>query len=259
MHMLFRTVYGPELKSLYQYICSSREPLSRQHIIKAFIPTSKGGENGASPQNVEDGLSFLVSSHLIEEHEGFFVGNRINAPFPLALLKNLRDVERGTLQSRHPLDPQYSALLHHLFMSPDLLYSDNLHARANSIEDIKKLGGISKEKIQAWKRVMEYLGLGYRINRGFMCAIAPALLMPIIETLPEGQVTLQRFFEHTLDRFIPYLNSSGDVAQPIRQPLLYLAEIRQIELSPLQDSPHKAYFQPNNLRQIKWERAHATA
>jgi hypothetical protein len=104
---------------------------------------------------------------------------------------------------------------------------------------------------------MEYLGLGYRINRGFMCAIAPDLLLTIIDTLPEDQSTLQRFFEHTLDRFMPYLNSTGDVAQAIRQSLLYLAEVRQIKLSPLQDSPNKAYFQPDNLRQIKREHAHA--
>lgn len=256
--MLFRTVYGPELKSLYQFICSAGEPLSRQHIIRAFTPTAKDDENSPSPQNAEDALSFLVSSHLVDESDGAFVGNRIDQPFPLALLENLRAIERGTLQSRHPLDPQYSALLHHLFMSPDLLYSDNLHGRANSINEIKQLGGISKEKIQAWKRVMEYLGLGYRINRGFMCAIAPNLLLTIIDTLPEDQSTLQRFFEHTLDRFIPYLNSSGDVAQAIRQSLLYLAEVKQIKLSPLQDSPHKAYFQPDNLRQIKREHTHAT-
>lgn len=255
--MLFRTVYGPELKSLYQYICNSAEPLSRQQIIRVFIPVAKDGENSPSPQNAEDALSFLVSSHLIEDRDGFFVGNRINNPFSLALLENLRAIEHGTLQSNHPLDPQYSALLHHLFISPDLLYSDNLHGRANSIADIKKLGGISKEKIQAWKRVMEYLGLGYRINRGFMCTIDPDLLMTIIHTLPEPQTTLQRFFEDTLNRYLPYLNSSGDVAQAIRQSLLYLAESRQIELSPLQDSPHKAYFQPSNLRQLKRESAYA--
>lgn len=256
--MLFRTVYGPELKSLYLYICSSREPLSRQHMIRTFTPLVKDGENSPSPQNVEDALSFLVSSHLVEENDGFFVGNRIDSSFPLALLGNLRAIERGTLQSKHPLDPHYSALLYHLYISPDLLYSDNLHGRANSLDEIKKLGGISKEKIQAWKRVMEYLGLGYRTNRGFLCTIAPDLIMTIVNTLPETQTTLQRFFEHTLDRFVPCLNNSGDVAQAIRHSLLYLAETRQIELSPLQDSPHKAYFHPNNLRQIKRERAYAT-
>jgi len=257
--MLFRTVYGPELKVIYQFIQTSAEPLTRNQIVTAFIPLLHQGEVVISPQNVEDAISFLISSYLIEEHDGMFTGVNTVIPFHLALLHNLRSVELGVLDPKHPLDTQFIALISTLFMFPDALYADNLHARANSLDEIKKLGGISKEKIQAWKRVMQYLGLGYRIKRGFLCAITPALLLEIIATMPNNTATLQSFFEHTLMQFLPCLNRIGDVSHAVRHPMLYLAETGHIKLSTLQDSPQKAYFQPDNLRQIMREHMNAIA
>lgn len=66
--MLFRTVYGPELEAIYQFIASSTTPLSRRAIHTAFIPPSETAK--VSTQNVDDALSFLESAQLIEEEKG---------------------------------------------------------------------------------------------------------------------------------------------------------------------------------------------
>ena len=248
--MLFRTVYGPELKVIYQFIRSSTEPLTRLQIMTTFVPKSNHDELSVSSQNVEDALSFLVSSYLLEEQKGVYIALNSGLPFHLALLHNLRDIESGVLAPKHPLDTQFSALLGDLFILPDVLYADNLHALANSLDAIKRLGGISKEKIQAWKRVMEYLGLGYRLNRGFVCVAAPDVLRGIIALMTEDQATLQAFFEQNVTHFLPCVNRLGDVSQGVRQPMLYLAQSGYIKLTPLQDSPVRAYFHPHNLRQI---------
>jgi len=254
--MLFRTVYGPELEVTYHVVQASSQGLPRQQILTALIPTSQQGIE-ISPQNVEDALSFLVSAYLLEEQEGGLKVVSFDLPFKLALLQNLRRIESGSLTPKHPLDRLFIALFNDLFVLPDILFADNLHARANSIADIRRHGGISKEKIQAWKRVMEYLGLGYRALSGFMSAISPLLIQKILEIMPGSSSTLQACFEQVLARFLPYLSRSGDVCQAIRQPMLHLAQSGIIKLTPLQDSPSKAYFLPSNLRQITREAVYA--
>lgn len=256
--MLFRTVYGQELEAIYQYIRNWDEGVVRQKIVGAFIPTSQEANVIISPQNVEDTLSFLTSSYLLEEQDNVFRAVAIDLPFKLALLQNLRQIELGALVSKHPLDSMFFALINELFVMPNEIFADNLHTRTNNIDGIKLQGGVSKEKIQAWKRVMEYLGLGYRVQSGFMCVIHPDLLQKILLTMPERSSTLQHFFEQYVSRFLPYLNRSGDASQAIREPMLYLNKADVIKLTQLQDSPSKAYFQPHNLRFIMRESNYAS-
>src|SRR4051794_12937440 len=106
--MLFRTVYGPELRVIYQYIRASTKPLTRAEIATVFVPKIITGEGSVSPQNVEDALSFLVSSYLLDLQDGNYSAVSTDLPFPLALLRNIREIERGVLAPRHPLDPQFS-------------------------------------------------------------------------------------------------------------------------------------------------------
>lgn len=61
--MLFRTVYGPELEAIYQFIVEADIRPSRQTIYAAFIPQHPEAEP-VSTQNVDDALSFLESARL---------------------------------------------------------------------------------------------------------------------------------------------------------------------------------------------------
>jgi len=256
--MLFRTVYGQELEVIYQFIRGMDGGYHRQQIINTFIPTSQQVNLVISPQNVEDALSFLISGYLLEEVDNIFKAVSINVPFKLALLRNLRQLELGILASKHPLDRLFLTLLNELFVLPDELFADNLHTRANNLLGIKEQGGVSKEKIQAWKRVMEYLGLGYRVQSGYMFSISPAFMQDILLIMPDNSSTLQIFFEQFFSQYLPYLTRSGDAPQSIKEPLLYLSQLGFIQLTQLQDSPSKAYFQPHNLRFIMRESSYVT-
>jgi hypothetical protein len=240
--MLFRTVYGPELLAIYQYItdCNPCDaPPTKNRIHRAFLMNKK------SSQSIDDALAFLLSAGLISEQEtGFVPSNPSRKPFRIELLRRLRQLERGERSPRHPLDPLYTLLLTRLFVESNILYIEDVHAVANQLDAVEAVGGLSKEKIRAWERVMAYLGIGHRVSGGFLCTYEPTLLIEILQDWREGQGTLQDFLEHLLGEVLPYAQISGDLVSAIKQPLLHLKTTNQIELFPMQDSPTRAYFGP---------------
>jgi hypothetical protein len=68
------------------------------------------------------------------------------------------------------VDPIYTLLLDELFVKPDCLFVADVHTRANELRQVKEVGGLSREKTQAWQRVMGFLGVGRRVAGGFQCA-----------------------------------------------------------------------------------------
>lgn len=248
--MLFRTVYGPELAAIYEFIRQSDAPLPRRDLHLAFITNEAGQE--VSTQSVDDALSFLESAHLIAETKGRFA---VRVPlstrsFRVGLLRQLRLLELGQLKPLHPLDPHYLAIVTRLFIEPNQLFVNDVHQEANQLDEISTHGGLSREKLQAWRRVMAYLGLGQRLAGGFQCAYAPQLVSEIIEDWPESGGTLQDFFEHHFDCVLPYQTATAELATAVAAPLDYLHAAGRVTMSPLQDSPSKPYFGERKLRQL---------
>jgi hypothetical protein len=248
--MLFRTVYGPELEAIYTYLAEANGSLSRQAIHQAFMPTYQG-ERLASTQNIDDALSFLVAANLVEENGKFHITvDCSDLPFRLLALRQLQRLTKGEIQAKHKVDPLYMLILDELFIKPDRLFVTDVHAEANQVREVKEVGGLSREKLQAWKRVMTFLGVGQRIGNGFQCAYVPDLLLSILDCWSEGNGLLQSFFETRLVNFLPFETLTGDLAQAVSQPLLYLAAQRKITLAPRQDSPSKSYFGEQRFRYI---------
>src|SRR4051794_31363960 len=125
MAMLFRTVYGQELALIHQFLSQQHRGMSKETIYKAFLMVLPDAETPS--QQIEDALSFLVSSHLVNERRGLFTAPPIALPFRLALLQNLRKLQSGALQPRHPLDPFYLDILQEVFIAPNCLFTDDLH------------------------------------------------------------------------------------------------------------------------------------
>ena len=96
--MLFRTVYGPELEAIYQFIVTSNAAginPQRQNIYAAFVPQRFDGEL-PSTQNVDDALAFLKSSKLVDDDDGFHAYTPDPGwPFALMLLWTMRRIERN--------------------------------------------------------------------------------------------------------------------------------------------------------------------
>lgn len=248
--MLFRTVYGPELEAIYFFIAKSEVPLARKTIHAMFMSNSE--TKGVSTQSVDDALSFLESARLIEEKRGYYqhLGLVTNEPFRVRVLRQLRALEQGKLEALHPIDPLYMLILTELFIHPNQLFMTDIHSQANKLRPVTNAGGLSREKLQAWKRVMEFLGVGQRVVGGFRCAYSPQLLLEIIDQWSETENTLQLFFEEYFDATLPYQTWDGNLAQAIESPLIYLNSLGCIVLSPRQDSPSKPYFGEQKFRYI---------
>ena len=249
--MLFRTVYGPELEALYLFVAQAEAPLSRPAIHAAFIARLAQGEP-VSTQSVDDALAFLESARLIEETRAGYRAliDQPGQPFRALVLQQLRRLEVGTVEPLHPLDPLYLLLLTELFIKPDQLFLADLHVAANNLRQVAAAGGLSREKLQAWKRVMEFLGTGRRVASGFQCAYSPDLLLDILDGWPAGNDSLQSFFEDYLDPLLPCYTGRGDLALAVQEPLLYLGQAGAIALTSRQDSPSKPYFGERKLRYI---------
>lgn len=252
--MLFRTVYGPELEAIYSFVrernAQSIHP-NRQDVHLAFIPRRPDGSFPPT-QNVDDALAFLKSARMIaEESDGFHLSTKSdNSPFAVGVLQAMRRIENGVETPDHPIDPLYTLLLTELFIKPDCLYVQDVYGEANQLRAVQAAGGLSREKVQAWKRVMEFLEVGRRVAGGFLCGYSPALIEAVLGQWDNNRGVLQPFFESHFTKTLPCLRADGDLAQAVRAPLAYLAEQGQIELFPLQDSPTRPYFGPKRYRGI---------
>jgi hypothetical protein len=248
--MLFRTVYGQELESIYVYLQQRTAPVSKLEVINTFLPIST--TKSLSTQNIEDAISFLVSSGLVTEKNNFLESIPTNKPFKLALLNNLRNLQTKGLDSSHPTDALFFTLLDELFTKPNLVVLDKLHSKANQLKCVKEVGGLSQEKVQAWKRVLEFLGLGLRVQSGFYAHLSLELLLMMLEEIQPYRMSLQEFFEDYLTSFIPCLNSTQDVSSWVAHSLIKLEQSHKIQLATLQDSPMKAYFMPQKFKLISY-------
>lgn len=251
--MLFRTVYGPELLAIYTFIVdenkAGRDP-SRENVHAVFVPRRADG-SFCQTQNVDDALAFLRSAGLIEGKGTYRARGNGQGTFRVRLLRAMRRIELGQEEAEHPVDRLYVLLLTELFIRPDRLFVQNLHAEANQMRQVKELGGISREKTQTWKRVMEYMGIGRRALGGFLCSYSPSLVEEVIAGWTEERDTLQAFFEGTFRSILPYARQQdGDLAAPVRAPFEHLTTAGRLALFPLQDSPSKPYFGERRLKGI---------
>ncbi len=248
--MLFRTVYGPELESIYTFITQANPSPPRRIIQQAFLSTHRDTES-TSTQGIDDALAFLLATQLVRDDDGFRTTEPPDhLPFRLLVLRQLQRLSRHELEASHAVDPLYILILAELFIKPDRLFVADVHGEANKLLPVKEVGGLSKEKLQAWKRVMSYLGIGKRVGNGFQCAYEPSLLLDALDLWPDRVGPLQEFLEGHLTSFLPVVTRDGNLAQAVSQSLLRLAKQGEITLVSRQDSPVKPYFGDNRFRYV---------
>lgn len=215
------------------------------------MPAHNDRERPASTQNIDDALAFLVASSLIYENGNFFgVSFASNLSPDLLILRQMNRLARREIEAKHQLDPLYMEILEEVFIRPDHLFVDKIHIEVNKLRQVKAVGGLSQEKVQAWKRVMAFLGVGKRVGSGFQCVYTPALLRTILRSWPEKSALLQSFFETHLAEFLPFETESKNEAHAVSEPLRYLAMRGEITLESRQDSPNRAYFGDKRFQYI---------
>lgn len=253
--MLFLTVYGPELESLFCSIhhhTQCKGAMSYEQICATYVPTSIVARRGQT-KNIDDALGYLKAARLVEG-EKFYTSPLpvldTTIPFGMLLLSQFRKMENvsSTLSA---YDLLYITLLESLYIKPQRVWISDLHAEINQLALARQIGGISQEKVGAWKRVMEFLGIGYRMGNGFYCIFKPELVQVVVQRWPAIQGTLQEFLEGYLQDWFPCLSAQGDIAPSIAATLEQLASNGFIRLSPQQDSPARPYFGNRYLKGIE--------
>lgn len=240
--MLFRPVYGPELEAIFGFITKAGEPVSREDIYQAFLPSQQEGIC-VSTQGVDDALSFLAAAHLVKGNKRFWATPpNTYEPFQLLVLRQLQALAQGHLEPIHETDSLYLRLLDQLYIRPDHIFISDLHTAANRMRAVKRIGGLSQEKVRAWKRVMSFLGLGHRIGNGFQCALSPTLLLDIIDEWLTDETAIHAFIETSLSQYLPSQTQLGELAQSVQQAFLYLTNHGQLGMHTRQDSSSRPYF-----------------
>jgi len=225
--MLFLTVYGPELESLFFYIHKFTYKdieVSREQLYSVYLPHSLPASKGQT-KNIDDALHYLKSARLIAGDKSYvsLLQERNSAlPFSALLLHQFRELESISLHLP-VVDCLYITLLEQLYVNPNRVWVSDVHAAANQLELARQIGGVSQEKINAWRRVMEFLGLGYRIGNGFYCLYQPELLYSVVRRWERTEGTLQELFENHLQSWFPCLSTRGEIALPVAHGLEQLA------------------------------------
>jgi hypothetical protein len=253
--MLFLTVYGPELESLFLYIHKltyRNVAVSREQIYAVYLPHVSPGSKGQT-KNIDDALHYLKATGLItgdKAYTSLLQKELFSLPFAALLLHQFKQLESFAFRLS-TIDHLYITMLEQVYINPDKVWVNDVHTAANQLDLARQVGGVSQEKVNAWRRVMEFLGLGYRIGNGFYCLYQPELLYAIARRWAKAEGTLQEFFEDHLQTWLPCLSARGEVARPVANALEHLAQDGKIRLSPKQDSPAKPYFGTHRLKGIE--------
>lgn len=189
--MLFKTVYGAELGCIHQFLLKNG-PTEKEVLYQSFLPLVDG-ELG-SRTNIDDALIFLISSQTVIKNKRGKFEVVADKNFKLRCLKNIRQIQIGNLIPIHKLDPWYFGLLDELYIRPNQVMNFSLHQKANTTNVSEVL---SEERINAWRRVLEYFRLGRRVMAGFMCSYDPSVGVGDIFRMGEEGRPLRRIFRRT--------------------------------------------------------------
>lgn len=234
--MLFKTVYGSELFGLFEFL-SLKGAKSKEVLYKSFIPVIDGKQS--SNANLDDALSFLITSGIVEKNEiGLFKTTIKQMNFLSALLQKLRAIQLGVIKTEDEMNPWFFRIIDELFIKPNCNYLSSVHQNANQISIEFTF---SDERINAWKRVSEFIGLGQRIGAGFCCTYQYRVWDLLLREWNKDEGPLQEFFEQHFDNYLPWRDAKGNVNKMVFESMLYLDKEGIITLSKKQDLPNRSY------------------
>ena len=246
--MLFKTVFGSELLAIYSLI-SNQSSVTNKLVYRNFLPSNEA--NNYSTQNIDDALSFLRAAYMINDSNEKMRVTPSAFSFRLQVLSNIKKIAAYDLPAKYETDPLYFQILNEIFILPDKLFLLDYHKKANQLVCTLQKGGLSIEKMQAWRRVLISLGIGYQIGKGFQCVYTPDLIREIIYVWEEREGSLQKFVEKHVSKFIFFKTTKGSLPIALSEPLIYLFSLGEISLQHRQDSSSKPYFGDNKYRYIK--------
>ncbi|MGG3471325.1 hypothetical protein ABES02_28125 [Neobacillus pocheonensis] len=238
---LFQICYGPEIGAILQTV-QKYPGIARDELITRY----QYQKNGDISSLMDAALIFLSNLKYVnlDEKKNIWPLNE-NEIKGFHYLQRLKEVA----ESNNSADSNYifSTMYYHLFVVPNQLYLKDLYYEAN-LKFEKQ--AISQEKVNAWKRIMEYFGLGYRVYGGFYALPHLHLMESIVREIGEWEGPLQLLFEKKINPIFPCINN-GSVFNGVVYSILNLGKVNILELSKKQDLPHQSFGESKQWNWVK--------
>lgn len=231
--MLFQMCYGPEIQVIYEYILQN--PQARSQDMREYFQYKQSGDISSLLQAV---LIFLEELDLISQaNEGWQATT--NHWDSLEVLQRIQNTpSRSDPQSYNTV---FATLYDQLFVQPNILFQQDLHHETNRLFPHTTIG---REKINAWKRIMETFGLGIRVYSGFYALPQPQLLQKILQRHGPFEGPLQIYCEQIIQSYLPCMRS-GRIYDGVIFGLSDLQNQKLLQFQYKQDLPYPAYGKGN--------------
>lgn len=226
--MLFQMCYGPEIESIYSTI--HRHPGVTTSELKEWFQYNLEGDISSL---IEGTINFLKDINFIKTQDKRLYSkveewNITNVLTELNLI--------STEEEEESLNYIFTRMYYELFIKSDELFIEDIYYETNLIFN----NSVGQEKINAWKRMMEFFGLGYRVYGGFYALPHPSLLIKIIEKYKGWEGPVQTFCQSHLSTIIP-CEYKGRIYKGVVYGLQNLHTEGVIQLQYKQDLPYTVF------------------
>lgn len=228
---LFQMCYGPEIHSIFWTI--QRQPkISVGELVNKFSYQSGGDITSL----IDAVIKFLFELEVLQIDQNKRIWTEESDLDTVTIFKRLNMIAEKNDTSNPNF--VFTMMFYELFVKTGDLYIKDLHFETN--KTFAK-ASISQEKINAWKRMMEYFGLGYRYyNGGFYALPQLKLMKNLVDNIKNWEGPLQIFFEKHIHSIIPCIYN-GNVFNGFIYGILNLNEMNLVKLSRKQDLPFLSY------------------
>ena len=237
---LFQICYGREIHSIFGTI--QRYPnISMDELVNKFQYYPEGNITSL----VDAVIKFLLELEVIKVDS---IKQIQTTEVDLDIVTIFKRFNRIGENNNDPTNPNFvfTTMFYELFVKTGDLCIKDLHFETNKAFT-KVL--VSQEKINAWKRMMEYFGLGYRYLNGSFYALPQLKLMKsLINYIGKWEGPLQIFFENHINPIIPCIYN-GNVFNGFVYGVLNVNEMGLVTLSRKQDLPFLSY---GDKKQWNW-------
>jgi hypothetical protein len=239
---LFQICYGPEILAINNTI-RLNPGINRTELVKRYQLNTDNDITSL----VDAVINFLLNLKFITVDREKSLWSRHTDPVEkLDYIVKLTEINNtsGGLSDQNFV---FSRVYFDSFVMPNQLFIKDMHYITNLNYD--KVS-ISHEKINAWKRIMEFFGLGYRMYGGFYALPQPKLMENIINRIGPWEGPLQQYFEKEINKYLPCFYN-GNIFNGVKYSLLNLNENKKVNLLKKQDLPFPSFGEHSEFNWIK--------
>jgi hypothetical protein len=239
---LFQICYGPEIMAINNTI-RLNPGVTRMELVKDY----QSNTDNDITSLIDAVINFLLNLKFIKvDKEKSLWSAHTECIEKIDYIVKLTEIN-NTLGDLSNQNFVFSRVFFDSFVIPNQLFIKDLYYITNL--NYGRVS-ISHEKINAWKRIMEFFGLGYRMYGGFYALPQPKLMENIINRIGPWEGSLQQYFEKEINKYIPCVYN-GNIFNGIKYSLLNLNDNEKVSLLKKQDLPFSSFGENYEFNWIK--------